>query len=197
MKVKIELLLSKTVSAVGHPIVLGTLASLYVNFKEFKADKAWWLSISLLSLCVLPLTIYLIYKIRKGVYKDFDVSNQSKRPKLYLFALAVLSFFMVFLYFLESSWLIRIGIIPIFLLVLSTNVINKRIKVSLHTSFSFLLAVMMIKVDTNIAFSLFLFATLIGYSRLYLKRHTIPEVALGAGLGMIIGFIFHFIYQLG
>jgi membrane-associated phospholipid phosphatase len=189
-------LLSKTISAVGHPIVLGTLASLYVNFREFESDKAWWLSFSLLTFCILPLVIYLLYKIRKGVYKDFDVSDQSKRPQLYVFALAVLSLFVFYLYFTDSSWLIRTGIIPVFLLVLGTYLINKRIKVSLHTSFSFLLAVMMIKVDTTPAFSMFLFATLIGYSRLYLKRHSIPEVALGAALGMAIGFTFHFIYQL-
>jgi membrane-associated phospholipid phosphatase len=55
---------------------------------------------------------------------------------------------------------------------------------------------MMIKVEVSDAFTMLLFAVLIGYSRLYLKRHGIPEVVLGAVLGISIDFIFHFIYSL-
>lgn len=197
MKSKVEQFISNAISSIGHPILLGTLAAIYVNFSEFSREKAWNLTLTLILGCVLPIIGFLIYKMRKGDYENFDVSNQKKRNSLYLFSILLLAIFMGYLFLVNSTWLIKCGIIPVFLLTLSSYFINKKIKVSLHTSFSFLLATMMIQVETAAAFSMYLFAILIGYSRLYLKRHTIPEVALGAILGTGIGFIFHFIYRFG
>jgi membrane-associated phospholipid phosphatase len=196
MAEKLALYFSKFISAIGHPILLGLMASLYVNFKEFEFERAQNLSFKLLVFCLIPLILFIYWKIRKGEYQDFDVSNQSKRNGLYIFIIGLLGLLMVYIFLRESSWLIKSGVIPIFILVISAFFINKRIKVSLHTSFAFLLAIMMIKVELSDAFTMLLFAVLIGFSRLYLKRHSIPEVALGALLGVSIGFIFHFIYSL-
>ncbi|AWV96990.1 phosphatase PAP2 family protein [Arcticibacterium luteifluviistationis] len=197
MKLKAEQFLSHLISSIGHPILLGSLAAIYVNFREFDTEKAWQLTLTLLIGCVLPIIGFLIYKMRKGDYENFDVSNQKKRNSLYIFSILLLALFMGYLFFVNSTWLIKCGIIPVFLLTFSSYFINKKIKVSLHTSFSFLLATMMIQVETSAAFTMYLFAILIGYSRLHLKRHSIPEVALGAILGIAIGFIFHFIYRFG
>lgn len=197
MKLKAERFISHLISSIGHPILLGSLAAIYVNFREFETQKAWQLTFTLLLGCVIPLILFLIYKMRKGDYENFDVSNQKKRNGLYIFSILLLAVFIAYLFFINSTWLIKCGIIPVFLLTVSSYFINKRIKVSLHTSFSFLLATMMIQVETSAAFTMYLFAILIGYSRLHLKRHTIPEVALGAVLGIAIGFIFHFAYSLG
>ncbi|WP_341225179.1 phosphatase PAP2 family protein [uncultured Arcticibacterium sp.] len=197
MKLKAEQFLSHLISSIGHPILLGSLAAIYVNFREFDGDKAWRLTLTLIIGYVLPIVVFLIYKMKKGDYENFDVSNQKKRNSLYIFSIFLLALFMGYLFLINSTWLIKCGIIPVFLLTLSSYFINKKIKVSLHTSFSFLLATMMIQVETSAAFTMYLFAILIGYSRLHLKRHSIPEVALGAILGVGIGFIFHFVYRFG
>lgn len=197
MKLKTEHFFSNLISSIGHPILLASLAAVYVNFREFPPEKAWRLTLTLLIGCVVPIIAFLLYKMRKGDYKNFDVSNQKKRDGLYIFAMVLLACFMAYLFITNSTWLIKCGIIPFFILTVSSYFINKKIKISLHTSISFLLATMMIEIETSAAFSMYLFAILIGYSRLNLKRHSVPEVALGAILGISIGFIFHFIYKLG
>ncbi len=128
---KIASYFSKLISAIGHSILLVLLALVYVNFKEFEFEKAKNLSFALLVFCVIPLILFIYWKIRKGEYKDLDVSDQSKRNGLYIFVIGLLGLFIVYIFLFESSWLIRSGIVPIFLFVLSAFFINKRTKVSL------------------------------------------------------------------
>jgi len=195
MKNKIEYYFSKLISIIGHPLVLGTLASLYVNFREFDRQKSIQLTWTLIVGCVLPMLAFLYYKVRKSEYNDFDVSNQSRRNSLYIFAILLLAIFIGYLFSTDSNKLVKTRIIPVFLLVLISYFLNKKIKVSRHTPFSFSIAVMMIKVEVSTAFTMVLFAIINGYSRLYLKRHTMPDVAIRAFLGISIGFLFHVIYQ--
>ena len=111
------------------------------------------------------------------------------------FAILLLAIFIGYLFSTDSNKLVKTRIIPVFLLVLISYFLNKKIKVSRHTPFSFSIAVMMIKVEVSTAFTMVLFAIINGYSRLYLKRHTMPDVAIRAFLGISIGFLFHVIYQ--
>jgi membrane-associated phospholipid phosphatase len=194
MQRNIEYRISQIISNLGHPIVLGIVAAIYVNFREFEFQKALNLTLLLLFCCVVPLLGYLTYKIKKGEFKDFDVSDKDKRQKLYVFLLLLLALFSGYIFWSQDSKLIKSGVVPVYLLILFSYLINFRFKISLHTSFSFMLAVMMIEVDNSAAFTLLLFALLIGYSRLYLKRHKMPEVALGALLGVLLGLMFHFIF---
>jgi magnesium-transporting ATPase (P-type) len=153
----------------GHPILLGFVAGIYVNFKEFEFQKALKLTL-LLSFCfILPLLGYLTYKIKKGEFEDYDISNKEKRKNLYVFLLILLALFSSYIFWSQDSRLIKSGVIPVYLLILFSYLLNFKIKISLHMSFSFMLAIMMMKVNGKAAFTLLLFAVQIGYSRLYLK----------------------------
>ncbi len=182
--------LAQAISLIGHPILLGSIAALYVNFTSFPKELAIKLSIQLLCLSVLPLVVFIAYKIFKGEFKDFDVSDQDKRNQLYYFLLVLLIIQCFFVFYHDFGWLIVSGALLVTCMIFSFIFINRYLKISLHTSFTFLLATMSLKVNPSLAIGLYMSALLIGFSRLVLKRHKIEEVMAGILAGLLFGFCF-------
>ncbi len=192
-KTRIEEISAKIISGLGHPIILGSIAALYVNFTQFPQKTALKLSLQLFGLCIIPLISYILFEIRRGNFKDFDVSEQEKRGKLYMVLFVILLIQCFFVFYNDFGWIIISGAITVLLMVAVFLIVNRFLKISLHTSFAFLLATMAIKIEVSLAFTLYLFALLILLSRLILKRHTVPEVAFASLGGLIFGGIFHLI----
>lgn len=187
-------LLAKLASFIGHPIILGVISVWYVNITYFDYSESLKLGIQLLLGLVIPLVVFILYQIKKGEFKDFDVSNQEKRAKLYYIVLILILVQIGLLFFNEHSNLVRTGAIIVFAQVAISFLINKWIKISLHSSFAFLVSTMAYTVSHKFAFILFMFAIAVGFSRVYLKRHDSKEVFLGMMLGVFCGFIFNLIY---
>ena len=185
--------LSHIISSVGHPVLLVTIFVILVNFKEFGKEKAIELSLTALGFFVVPVILYIIYKMKKGDYKNFDVSERKKRNTLYPFIIVLQILLIIFLYLKNYSWLIKSGVWASLVLSGSGFLINQTLKVSMHTTVSFFIAVLLIHVELPMAFTMFFFAAAIAYSRVLLGRHTFPEIVAGTILGLFSGFVFHLI----
>jgi membrane-associated phospholipid phosphatase len=81
---------------------------------------------------------------------------------------------------------LRGATMTLFLLIMAA-LINFRIKLSLHALFAFYSAVILFVVSPVIGTVAFALALLVFWSRLYLKRHNLPETLVGAFLGLLGG----------
>ena len=83
---------------------------------------------------------------------------------------------------------LRGSTMTLFLLIIAA-LINFRIKLSLHALFAFYSAVILFVVNPVVGAVAFALALLVFWSRLYLKRHDLLEMLVGAFLGLLGGLL--------
>lgn len=193
MSPKILRTLSNIISTVGHPVLLVSVFVILVNFKEFGKEKAIELTLTALGVFVVPVVLYILYKMKKGDYHNFDVSERKKRNSLYPVIIVLQLILLGYLYFQDYSLMVKSGVWASMVLTIGGFIINQRLKVSMHTTVSFFIAILLVSVENTYAFSMLFFAMAIAYSRVQLGRHTFPEIVVGTLLGLFSGFVFHFI----
>jgi membrane-associated phospholipid phosphatase len=181
--------IAKYVSVIGHPLV--TIPVFVISVLFYLQDFKSALSTSILIVfgIIVPLTIKMYRGKKKGVYTNFDVSDQEERKSWYFFAIVLLSFTVIILFATNQSHAVRVGFLLSVLLLFSSQVVNYYIKCSLHVSFNTFLSFLILPVNMYVATLLFLFVVVIAWSRVYLRRHTIKEVTTGALLGTVFGLL--------
>lgn len=175
------------ISAAGNPLITFSVFILFVTFKLFDAQKASWISFLVIGGVALPVTVHSYYKTKKGHYTNFDISDRKQRENFYPFLLGLLSVSSVLLFVTGQPAGFCYGSLVFLAMVAVSYLINYRIKVSMHTSSSFYLALSLLKLSVTGSLLMLAFAFLISYSRLILKRHTLPEVLGGGVLGVAFG----------
>jgi membrane-associated phospholipid phosphatase len=175
------------VSTIGNPLILSVVVAIYSNFKQYPFAQALKLTSYILLMVVLPIFWYINRQVKQGKYADHDVSARTKRPSLYLLGLAVIGLTIGVLYVNNQPIQIIRAIWAAFGLTLSSFLINFKLKTSLHTGFSFLIATLILPSDLWAGVILLAFACLIGWSRIVLRRHSPSEVLMGAILGFLWG----------
>ena len=191
MKRRADHFVSHIISSVGHPVLLVSVFVVLVNFKEFALEKAKSLTFLALGFFVVPVCLYILYKMWRGDYKNFDVSTRQNRNSLYPLIIFLQAALLVYLYVRDYSWVIFSGLLSGLILTVLGFIINQFLKVSMHTTVSFFIAILLIHVENDYSFSMLFFAVLIAYSRVNLGRHTFPEIAVGTALGLFSGLCFH------
>ncbi len=134
---------------------------------------------ALFTTVVIPV-IYVIYLLKKGKIQNFHMKKHKERilPFLVIFASGILSILAI-KYLGASSDIIKLG--TIFLLMSAGYVaITFKYKISGH-GFVFTSSVLFLSFFANYQFLLLLlFLIPIGWSRIYLKEHTLGEFVGGA-----------------
>ena len=183
---------AKYISVIGHPLLTIPIfvISILFHFQDFKSA----LSISILMVfgIIVPLTIKMYIGEKKGLYSNFDVSDQGERKGWYFFSVALLTITVIFLFVTNQSHAVRFGFLLSALLLLSSQIVNYYIKSSLHVSFNIFLSFLIFPINIYLGTLFFLFVFVIAWSRVYLKRHTIKEVTTGAIIGTIFGLLLQF-----
>jgi membrane-associated phospholipid phosphatase len=94
-----------------------------------------------------------------------------------------------------ALWLLRApamalrgAAVTLFLLLVAA-LVNFRIKLSLHALFAFYSAIILFVVHPVVGAIAFALALLVFWSRLYLGRHDLLEMVVGASLGLLGGLI--------
>lgn len=180
---------AKYISAIGHPLLTIPLSVGAVLFQVRDFESALLISILIIFGIIVPLTIKMYRGQKTGVYSNFDVSDQGERKGWYFFSIALLAVFVIILFITNQSPVVRSGFLLSALLLLSSQVVNYFIKCSLHVSFNMFLAFLIVPINIYLATLFLLFVFFIAWSRVYLKRHTIKEVTIGAIIGTIFGFL--------
>jgi hypothetical protein len=139
---------------------------------------------------VVPVIGFIYWKVRQKEFTDYDVSNRVKRQQLYRFILPLFGLLALVLIVFRFPIKVILPVLAFFVLLFVSFFINKKLKVSMHTSFCFLFAYLFFPLNASVGITLFAFGFLVAWSRLALRRHSKQEVYLGFGLGNLVGLVY-------
>lgn len=182
--------LANLISTLGNPLVVGLFFGIYFHFTHDEPESLKNLPLIFALVVVLPLVGYIGYNVFTKKFEDFDVSNRQKRNSVYVLLIFLLSVLCVIIYIKEYPSKALLLAITLLAHIGISYGINQRLKVSMHTSISFLFSWIFYPINPLIAYGLFLFGFLNAWSRVKLSRHTVAEVVFGFILGNAIGIIY-------
>lgn len=179
--------IARVISILGHPFLTIPLYTLIITFSLMEVQKALFISLTIIGGFFIPISLWNFVKTRKGIYTNFDVSDQKQRNSMYLFAIPALLIVLAVFYFTNQSHNLILVILFALILLISSYVVNFSVKCSGHTSLTIFLSFLVLPVSFTAAMIMLVCAVAIGWSRLALKRHTFTEVVAGMILGLMVG----------
>jgi membrane-associated phospholipid phosphatase len=146
-------------------------------------ESTLWTLLSF-TIVILPSLIFIIARVRSRQYQDIDVSIRKDRHTLYVLGNSCLVLTVVLLAFLQAPAIAQRTLQAGFLSVLVGSMFNRFVnKLSLHVLTVAGCAVVLYFVSPLAGIVLGLISSLVAWSRVYLTRHTLPEVAWGWVVG--------------
>ncbi len=176
--------LARTVSIVGHPMVLVPIAVAIALRGRVGIGQGAAILGAVYGAMVI-VAAYLVHGVRTGRLSHIDVSVREERGTFYRVAMASTAAATAVLYFTSAPRGAVFGVACAFGLLAVGSIVNRWIKASLHTAFA-IVAAGIVGVAAPIPFALLLATSAaVAWSRLELRRHTRSEVLVGALLGAV------------
>lgn len=181
--------LARFFSVLGHPLLVGPAYVGFMAFDRLSSTQALLLTGMVLGIVTIPIIVHNVYKVKKGAYTNFDVSQREQRKDFYPFLLGLFVCINVLIYLSDfpREVSVQTGIFT-GMLVLSFA-INYILKASLHTAILFYICFSLLYLDLPWVLVLLLLAILTAWSRVYTQKHQLCEVLVGGVLGAIFGFL--------
>ena len=152
-----------------------------------------WALLCLLFGMILPF-LYIFFLYRKNRIYDIHIPEKSNRIKPLLFTILSYSTGLAVLYMLNAPIFLKVIFI---LTIISTSImtaITYYWKISLHTSWiTFVVITFNVLLGPWMLFLLPLIP-IIGWARVKARRHTTPQVVMGAGISSIVCFVGYYLY---
>lgn len=179
--------LAAFISLIGHPLLTIPLVATFLLFRFQAFEQALFAAALLIGGIILPLAIKMFLNARRGIYTNFDVSNQGQRQTWYVSALLLLLFATIVLLATGQPRTLCLSVLFSLLLLLVSQLVNYYIKSSLHVSLNLFLSFLLLPVIPWMGAAFIAFTLLIAWSRIILQRHTVPEVIAGSVIGSLVG----------
>ncbi len=152
-----------------------------------------WALLCLLFGMILPF-LYIFFLYRKNKIYDIHIPEKTNRIKPLLFTLLSYSTGLILLYLLDAPTFLKVIFI---LTIISTSILTAITyywKISLHTSW-----ITFVVITFNVLLGPWMLLLLplipiIGWARVKARRHTTPQVILGAGISSIVCFVGYHLY---
>jgi len=180
--------ISKVISNFFNPLVSLLLFYIYLSIRQYSFKESLSYFLPILLMIMIPVIIWLIWKVKTGRYTNMDVSNRRQRKSLYIFIGVCVVCYLGFNYF--KNGIIDFVMLFILILLFAMQISNFYIKSSMHTSFNIFVAALFFNLSTGMGIIWLGIATLVGITRVILKRHTLMEVLMGAGIAFMVSFIY-------
>lgn len=158
------------------------------------ALKAALLSALIIGGIFVPVGLRTLRGVRKGVYTNLDVSDQSQRQRWFIVTTLLLLAVTIIIWMVEPNRTLRLGTTCAFALLVISQLVNTRIKASMHLAFHTFIGLLILHINSFAGVIFLLFTPLLAWSRLHLKRHVLEEVLVGSMLGILLGLAFWAIY---
>ncbi|MDW9379550.1 phosphatase PAP2 family protein [Chryseobacterium sp. JV558] len=180
--------ISKVISDFFNPLVSLILFFIYMSIREYTLKDSMMYFIPILAMIIIPVVIWLVWNVKTGRYTNMDVSNRVQRKTLYIFIAACVIAYLLFNYIRNGS----VDLVMLFILILlfALQISNLFIKSSMHTAFNIFVAALFFSLDWKMGLLWLGIAALVGITRVILKRHTVKEVFMGAGIAFMVSFIY-------
>lgn len=141
-----------------------------------------------------PVGLRTLWGVRKGTYTNLDISDQSQRQRWFIAITLLLLVVTVIIWIIEPNRTLRLGTACACVLLLVSQLVNTRIKASMHLAFHTFVGLLILHINGFVGIVFLLFTPLLAWSRLHLKRHVLEEVLVGITLGTLFGLAFWVIY---
>ncbi|SEM84958.1 hypothetical protein SAMN05421856_107145 [Chryseobacterium taichungense] len=180
--------ISRIISDFFNPLISLVIFFIYMSIKNYSLHNSLLYFVPILLMIILPIIIWIAWKVKTGRYTNMDVSNRRQRKSLYFFIAACVISYLLFNYF-ENGY---IDFVMLFILILlfAMQISNYFIKSSMHTAFNIFVAALFFAMDTGMGLLWLGIAILVGITRIILKRHTPKEVLMGAGIAFVVSFLY-------
>lgn len=157
----------------------------------FAATRSWaealkWAALAV-SLVLLPILLFIHRRVRSGVYADSQVSVREQRHTIYVIGAVFTSLYCLAVYTLGAPQELQATLVALFaagLVAMAVNVFLS--KVSIHTGGMAGLVTVLIILFGRGALPAVLLVPLVGWSRVVLGRHTVPQVVGGALMAITV-----------
>lgn len=180
--------ISRVISDFFNPLVSLIIFFVYMSLKEYNFKESLTYFLPLLLMIIAPVVIWLVWNVKTGRYTNMDVSNRVQRKTLYVFIASCVVIYLVFNY--VKNGYIDLVMLFILILLFALQISNFFIKSSMHTAFNIFVAALFFTLDWRMGLAWLGIASLVGFTRIILKRHTIKEVFMGAGIAFMVSFIY-------
>jgi membrane-associated phospholipid phosphatase len=177
---------AKWISVAGHPFVFSPIVAFLVGAGLFGPVESVIGLLTVILCCLLPASLYILWKVRSGAWSDLDVSARKDRPQLFLIGFAFLLLTVLVLTITSQPIVYARGCLAAMILIAGGWFLNRWLKPSMHAGFAMLTASSLWPLNAWLSLVAILFAVAVGWSRVQLRRHTWPEVAVGLVLGMLV-----------
>lgn len=180
--------ISKIISDFFNPLVSLFIFFVYMSSRNYSLHDSITYFLPVLLMIIIPVVAWLIWNVKTGRYTNMDVSNRVQRKTLYVFIAVCVIAYIVYNYFKNGY----IDFVMLFILILlfAMQISNYFIKSSMHTSFNIFVAALFFALNIKIGIIWLGIAILVGITRIILKRHTVKEVLMGAGIAFMVSFLY-------
>lgn len=180
--------ISRVISDFFNPLLSLFIFFVYMSFLKYTLKESILSFLPILIIVIAPVIIWLIWNVKTGRYTNMDVSNRVQRKTLYIFIGVCVVSYIAYHYFRNG----QIDFVMLFILILlfALQISNYFIKSSMHTAFNIFVAALFFALNTTMGIIWLGIATLVGITRIILKRHTPKEVFMGAGIAFIVSFLY-------
>ncbi len=177
---------ARVLSIVGHPALLMPLAVAAAASGPGATPQLLRVALGTALAVAVLVGLYSLWQVRRGHWAHVDASHPAERSQLNLVLAGLLCAAAALLWALGQPPGVAAGPLLAALLVLLTHALRRWLKVSLHAAFALFAAAL---VWPNLSGTLAIAALAVGvaWSRLVLRRHTLPEVLTGLLLGAAFG----------
>ncbi|PQA92955.1 ABC transporter permease [Chryseobacterium shigense] len=179
---------SKVISDFFNPLVSLFIFFIYMSMREYSLKDSILYFAPILLMIIAPVVIWLVWNVKTGRYTNMDVSDRIQRKTLYIFIAACVVFYLVFNYFRNGY--IDLVMLFILILIFTMQISNFFIKSSMHTAFNVFVAALFFTLNWKAGLIWLGIAALVGVTRIILRRHTVKEVFMGAGIAFLVSFIY-------
>jgi len=137
-----------------------------------------------------PVTILTFVGVRRGKYTNIDVSDQGQRQQWFVTITLLLVAVTAIIWLTNQQYPLRLAVTLACALLICALYINKIIKSSMHMTFHAFVSLLILHFNTAAGLSFLILLPVLGWSRLYLKRHFFNEVLVGTCMGTVFGGLF-------
>ena len=180
--------ISKLISDFFNPLVSLVIFFIYMSIREYSLKDSLLYFLPVVLMIIAPVVIWLVWNVKTGRYTNMDVSNRVQRKTLYVFIGSCVIVYLIFNYIRNGYT--DLVMLFILILLLALQISNFFIKSSMHTAFNVFVAALFFSLDYRMGIVWLGIAALVGITRIILKRHTVKEVFMGAGIAFLISFIY-------
>jgi membrane-associated phospholipid phosphatase len=181
---------AQVLSIAGHPFIFTPIVALIVGWRMLAPLEAVLGVLTVVLASLVPVSLYIWLKVRRGEWSNLDVSEQKDRPHLFAIGIALLLFACLVLYLTHQPSAFIRGCAAAMVLVGAAWGANLWIKPSMHAGFAMVTSCSLWPLGAKIALPWIFFSVLVGWSRSALQRHTRLEVVIGLMLGAIVARLF-------